>query len=151
MAESMSEYLITEMDRASNIDVRFRCEIDDGGGDQTLEWLSIMDRTTGASRRDEAGGLFVLIGADPATEWLPERVTRDGWGFILTGRDVEDAGTWTEDRPPLPFESGLPGVFAVGDVRHGSVKRVASAVGEGSVSVQSIHRYLALRGVSLAT
>jgi thioredoxin reductase (NADPH) len=85
--------------------------------------------------------LFVLIGATPATAWLPEEIARDRWGFVLTGRDVED------ERGPLeetlsPYETSLPGVFAVGDVRHGSVKRVASAVGEGSVVIQSVHAFL---------
>jgi thioredoxin reductase (NADPH) len=143
LAESMSEYLIEDMDRADNVDVEFGCEIVDGGGVPALEWLTLRDRSSSETRRVNAGGLFVLIGAIPATSWLPDEVARDPWGFIYTGRDVEDAGAWPMERTPLPFETGLPGVFAVGDVRFGSVKRVASAVGEGSVSVQSVHRYLA--------
>ena len=143
LAESMSEYLIEDMDRAPNVEVEFGCEIVDGGGRSALEWMTLRDRATSTERRVDAGGLFVLIGAVPATSWLPEEVARDPWGFIYTGRDVEDVGAWHLERNPLPFETGLPGIFAVGDVRFGSVKRVASAVGEGSVSVQSVHRYLA--------
>jgi thioredoxin reductase (NADPH) len=142
LAESMSDYLIEDMDRAPNIDVEFGCEIVDGGGSFALEWMTLRDRATFIERRVQSGGLFVLIGAVPATSWLPEAVARDPWGFIYTGRDVEDAGAWPLERKALPFETGLPGTFAVGDVRFGSVKRVASAVGEGSVAVQSVHRYL---------
>jgi thioredoxin reductase (NADPH) len=84
-----------------------------------------------------------MIGAAPHTDWLPEAVLRDKWGFVVTGAGVDDAG-WTLPRPPLPHESSVPGLFAVGDVRSDSVKRVASAVGEGSVVVSEVHRYLAL-------
>jgi thioredoxin reductase (NADPH) len=89
-----------------------------------------------------AAGLFVLIGAEPFTDWLPPAVSRDRWGFILTGPDTREA--WAQDRASYPFETSLPGVFAAGDVRHGSVKRVASAVGEGSIAIRQVHEYLAL-------
>ena len=143
LAESMSEYLIEELRRARNIIVEFDCEIVGGGGDRHLERLEIRDRSSGDTRSVDAYGLFVLIGATAATKWLPQGVALDKWGFVLTGRDVEDADRWTMDRPTYPFETSLPGVFAVGDLRHGSVKRVASAVGEGSVVIQSVHDYLA--------
>jgi thioredoxin reductase (NADPH) len=90
--------------------------------------------------------LFVLIGAQPHTGWLPDTIQRDRWGFVVTGADLLRHSTpppgWPLERPPMPFESSMPGVFAVGDVRHGSIKRVASAVGEGSVAIQLVHQYL---------
>ena len=89
-----------------------------------------------------AAAVFVLIGAESHTDWLRDVLVRDARGFILTGRDVP-AGAWPLERPPLPYETSRPGVFAAGDVRHGSVKRVAEAVGEGSVAVGSVHQYLA--------
>jgi thioredoxin reductase (NADPH) len=99
------------------------------------------DARTGEREEVTAAAIFVMIGAEPRTEWLGDAVWRDERGFVLTGRDVPRAG-WTSDRPPLPFETSMPGAFAAGDVRYGSVKRVAGAVGEGSVAVGSVHRYL---------
>ena len=112
-----------------------------GGGGQALEFVEIHDRD-GHTHRHDAGGLFVLIGAEPRTDWLPEELLRDEWGFILTGADIALSDGWPLSRAPLAYETSMPGVFAVGDVRHGSVKRVASAVGEGSVVVQGVHAYL---------
>ena len=89
-----------------------------------------------------AAGLFVLIGAEPFTDWLPAAVSQDQWGFVLTGPDT--GGRWAQQRAPHPFETSMPGVFAAGDARHGSVKRVASAVGEGSIVIRQLHEYLAL-------
>lgn len=143
LAESMSQYLITEMARTPNIVIEFGCETVDGGGDKHLEWVCIEDQETKTRRRVDTEALFVLIGAEPATTWLPREISRDQWGFVRTGRDVEDAGIWTFDRTAYPFETSLPGVFAVGDLRHGSVKRVASAVGEGSVAIQYVHQFMA--------
>jgi thioredoxin reductase (NADPH) len=142
LAESMSDYLIEDIKVNPNISVQYNGEIVDGGGDGRLEWLSIRDRTEGITERVEADAVFILIGAIPATGWLPDEIAKDQWGFILTGRDVEDEGLWRLDRHPASFETSLPGVFAVGDVRRGSVKRVASAVGEGSVVIQAVHNYL---------
>lgn len=116
----------------------------DAQGDSRLESLTI-ENVSGSQRETvNAAGLFVLIGARPHTEWLAPVLRVDNEGFILTGRDLP-AESWRLERPPLPFETSLPGVFAAGDVRHMSVKRVAAAVGEGSVAVGSIHQYLAER------
>jgi thioredoxin reductase (NADPH) len=120
----------------------YDCEIVDGGGDGRLEWMTIRDRSDDTYKRVEADAVFILIGAVPSTGWLPDEIARDQWGFVLTGRDVEDGGFWSLDRHPASFETSLPGIFAVGDVRRGSVKRVASAVGEGSVVIQAVHNYL---------
>jgi thioredoxin reductase (NADPH) len=146
--ETMSRYLRDEIAATPNVVVRLRTEIADGGGAGRLEWLSLRDRDTGEASREAAAALFVLIGATPRTAWLPAAVARDPSGFVLTGADLstEHARTRAIDRGPFPFETSVPGVFAVGDTRHGSVKRVASAVGEGSVAVQQIHEYLALAG-----
>ncbi|HYI45899.1 MAG TPA: NAD(P)/FAD-dependent oxidoreductase [Actinomycetota bacterium] len=142
LADSMSEYLIAEIEARPNISVEFGCQIVDGGGDTKLEWIQLEDLKSGARRRADAQSLFVLIGAVPATDWLPLEIDKDEWGFIVTGDEVAHSQRWPIDRPPLLFETSLPGVFAVGDVRRGSVKRVASAVGEGSAAIQSCHAYL---------
>ena len=141
LAGSMSQYLIREIEAAPNIDVRYRTEVAGGGGDGRLEQLRLRHRDTGDTETEQAGGLFVLIGAQPFTEWLPGAVGRDQWGFILTGPDL--AERWTLQREPYLLETSTPGVFAVGDVRHGSVKRVASAVGDGSIAIRLAHDYLA--------
>jgi thioredoxin reductase (NADPH) len=112
-----------------------------GGGAESLEFVDLLN-DTGERERHEAGGLFVLIGAEPRTEWLPDSILRDEWGYVMTGPEVQASGQWALERPPLLYETSVPGVFAVGDVRNGSVKRIASAVGEGSVVIQGIHRYL---------
>ena len=144
LADSMSDYLIREIDAAPNIEVLYGVQVVDGAGTDRLESLVLEDRPTGARRTVPAGGLFVLIGAQPHTEWLGTDVARDQWGFILTGPDLpgEDDVDWQAGRPPLPHETSLPGVFAAGDVRRGSVKRVASAVGDGATTIPVVHRYL---------
>jgi thioredoxin reductase (NADPH) len=139
LAASMSEYLIREIGNTANVDIRYGAEVVGGGGERRLEHLLLRDRATGAVDRVPAAGLFVLIGAEPFTDWLPEAVVRDRWGYVLTGPDVDRR--WSEPRAPLLLETGLPGVFAVGDVRHGSVKRVAAAVGEGSICIRLAHEY----------
>jgi thioredoxin reductase (NADPH) len=141
LAASMSQYLIREIEAAPNIDVRYRTEVASGGGDGRLEQLRLRHRDTGDTKTEQADGLFVLIGARPFTDWLPEAVERDQWGFILTGPDL--AERWTLQREPYLLETSAPGVFAAGDVRHGSVKRVASAVGDGSIAIRLAHDYLA--------
>jgi thioredoxin reductase len=144
LADSMSDYLMREIDAAPNVDVRYHAQVADGTGIDHLESLVLEDRQTRARQAVPAGGLFVLIGSQPRTDWLGEDIARDQWGFILTGPDVlgDPDGRWQADRPPLPYETSLPGVFAAGDVRRGSVKRVASAVGEGAVTIPLVHRYL---------
>jgi thioredoxin reductase (NADPH) len=147
LAESMSDYLIREIDAAPNVDVRYGVQVADGTGAERLEELVLQDTKSGARHRVPADAVFVLIGSEARTEGLGDGVARDQWGFVLTGSDLfGDAGggaaRWPLDRPPLPHETSLPGVFAAGDVRRGSIKRVASAVGEGAVTVPNLHRTL---------
>ena len=143
---SMSDYLVKLIDAAENIAVRLHTTVIDGHGDGRLEELVLHDSNTGQTRSVAAAALFVLIGARPHTAWLPESIQRDQHGFVLTGTDVVPAGMAAVGggtaRPPLPLETTMPGVFAAGDVRHGSVKRVASAVAEGGGTIQSVHQYL---------
>jgi thioredoxin reductase (NADPH) len=138
----MSDYLIKQIHSTPNISVRTTTEVVDAYGGQRLEGLVLEQRETGAREELQAAGVFVLIGAEPRTDWLHGVLERDNRGFILTGADAVSE-RWPLARPPLPFETSMPGVFAVGDVRHGSVKRVAGAVGEGSVAIGSVHQYLA--------
>jgi thioredoxin reductase (NADPH) len=146
LADSMSEYLIREIESASNVTVRRRVAVTGGAGQGRLERLTLTDLESGAAETVAAAALFVLIGAEPHTQWLPGAVRRDPSGFVLTGADLLQDGRvpepWPLRREPMLLESSLPGVFAAGDVRHGSVKRVASAVGEGSIAIHLIHRYL---------
>jgi thioredoxin reductase len=147
LADSMSDYLVREIDAAPNVDVRYQVQVVDGTGTDHLESLVLEDRLTGTRQSVPADGLFVLIGAQPRTDWLGEDLARDQWGFILTGPDLLDdpdgrGPRWHADRPPLLHETSLPGVFAAGDVRRGSVKRVASAVGDGATTIPLVHRYL---------
>jgi thioredoxin reductase (NADPH) len=117
-----------------------------GEGDDHLEAVIVADRTTGEIERIPASALFVLIGAEPRTEWLGGAVERDRHGYILTGRDLVAHGrapdTWPLRRAPLHLETSVPGIFAAGDVRHGAVKRITAATGEGATAVQLVHQYL---------
>jgi thioredoxin reductase (NADPH) len=142
MAAGMSDYLVRQIEATRNVSVRLDSRIVDARGTDRLEALTVEDVPTGARDDVPAAAVFVLIGAEPRTDWLRDVLRLDDRGFILTGRDVPP-DAWPLTRPPLPFETSLPGVFAAGDVRYGSVKRVAGAVGEGSVSVGSVHQYLA--------
>ena len=135
----MSHYLIQELHATPNIDVRTSTTIIDGGGDGHLQELVLHDASAGEEETVAADALFVLIGAHPHTDWLPHDIVRDSHGFLCTGEDLPDDLPWPLERPPLALETSMPGVLAAGDVRHGSVKRVASAVGEGSVAVQLVH------------
>ena len=139
LAVSMSSYLRDEINAAANVDVRVATEIVDGGGDGRLEFLTLRDAASGATETVTADALFALIGARPRTDWLPDEIQRDAAGYVLTGGDVGG------HRTSRMFETSLPGVFAVGDVRAGSAKRVASAVGEGSVVIQQIGEHLGHR------
>jgi thioredoxin reductase (NADPH) len=136
----MSDYLVQQILATPNIHARLHHEVIDGHGRLRLEGLTLRDRDTGATQEVDASALFVLIGAEPRTDWLHGAVERDHSGYVLTGRDL---GAWPLERGPLPLETSLPGVFAAGDVRYRSVKRVSSAVGEGAIAVQLVHEYLA--------
>ena len=147
LAASMSQYLIDQIKQTANIQVQFRSRVGEVHGESRLEAISIHCGDSGQIDRVAASALFIFIGAMPRTDWLAGVIERDERGFILTGPDFsrEDRRPkgWVLDRDPSLLETNVPGVFAVGDVRHGSVKRVASGVGEGSIAVQFIHRYLA--------
>jgi thioredoxin reductase (NADPH) len=142
----MSQYLVDEIDRIDNIVVRTCTEIASIDGDGHLESLTLRDSRSGDEETVAASGLFVFIGASPTTDWLGEGIARDRQGFVLTGRDVLRDGrapaSWLPQRDPYYLETSTAGVFAAGDVRHKSVKRVASAVGEGAMAVMLVHRYL---------
>lgn len=128
-----------------NIDAHTSTQIVAAEGTGKLETLTLTNTKTGGTVTAPAAALIVLIGAVPLTDWLPPEIGRDEHGFILTGSDLQDArnpaASWALPRPPLPLETSLPGVFAAGDVRHGSVKRVASAVGEGSIATTQISQH----------
>jgi thioredoxin reductase (NADPH) len=146
LADTMSQYLVERITFASNIEVRYRSEVVAGNGNGHLERLTLADRDSGATEEVPASWLFVFIGASPGTEWLGPDVARDGKGFVVTGQDLLSPGfaaCWPLARPPFALETSVPGVFAAGDVRLDSMKRVASAVGEGAMSVYFVHRYLA--------
>ena len=146
LRSTMSEYLVTEIGKTANIDVRPRTEVVDGGGRGSLETLTLRDSASGNADVVPAAALFVMIGAEPHTQWLEGSVERDEGGYVLTGRDLYRAGQslacWPLERPPLLLETSMPGVFAAGDVRHRSIKRVASAAGEGAIAIHLLHEYL---------
>jgi thioredoxin reductase (NADPH) len=148
LQRSMSRYLIDQIDQRDNISVKTRTEVVGADGDDHLEQLWLVDRATGTEDKVDTSWLFVLIGAAPGTEWLGDTVRRDDRGFILSGPDVMVDGKpppgWDMERQPYFLETSVPGVFVAGDVRSQSVKRVASAVGEGAMAVTLIHRYLEL-------
>jgi thioredoxin reductase (NADPH) len=147
LASTMSQYLIDQIEKTPNIEVWPGTEIAELHGDRQLEEISVQCSRTGTTDRYPARSLFIFIGALPKTDWLGDFVLRDERGFILSGPDLIKDGKrpagWTIDRDPNLLETSVPGIFVVGDVRHGSVKRVASGVGEGAVAVQLIHQYLA--------
>jgi thioredoxin reductase (NADPH) len=145
LAASMSDYLVRQLEEMPNIHIRLRTEVVDGQGRARLTRLGLRDSTTGATDWVAADALYVMIGAHPRTEWLAGTLARDEQGFLLTGHEVlaQAAHSWPLERAPMLLETSLPGVFAAGDVRHGAVKRVASAVGFGSIAVQLAHLRLA--------
>jgi thioredoxin reductase (NADPH) len=144
LAETMSDYLVHEIAEAPNIDVRARAGIVDGAGGQVLETVVVEDLDTHERETVRTDAVFALIGSRPASGCLGDEVAKDRSGFVLTGPDLEGASPgWPLDRPPMLLETSVPGVFAAGDVRHGSVKRVASGVGSGAIAVQLVHQYLA--------
>src|SRR6476469_1425413 len=144
LAASMSQYLIEQIATKANIRVETRSEVVGVHGDEQLEAIEIIDRRAGTTARRTTRALFVLIGAEAATDWLPSEIARDEHGFIVTGAEAMKAVQWTADREPFALETSAPGIFAIGDVRSGSVKRVAAAVGEGGMAIAFAHRYLQL-------
>jgi thioredoxin reductase (NADPH) len=142
----MSQYLVDQIHGTPSIEVRLRHEVTAVHGQQHLEAITIADRAAGTEETVPAAALFLFIGATAHTELLTDLVERDRAGFILTGQDLMHDGHrpkgWTLKRDPFPLETSVPGIFAAGDVRHGSIKRVASAVGEGAVAVALVHQYL---------
>ena len=142
---SMSEYLIARIEAAENVEVRFHTEVLATHGTDHLERVTLVDRESGREYDEDTNWLFVFIGALPRTDWLGDAVVRDAKGFVVTGPDLQHAdhaGRWSLTRAPFALETSVPGVFAAGDVRLDSMKRVASAVGEGAMSVYLVHRYL---------
>jgi thioredoxin reductase (NADPH) len=146
LARSMSDYLTREIEATGNVAVRLHTEVIDAHGGDYLDALTLRDRRSGQAWRVPAAALFTLIGGEPRTRWLPETIQLDDGGYILTGRDVvrdgSHPGRWPLDRAPLPLETSMPGVFAAGDARDRSMKRVASAVGDGATAVRLVHEYL---------
>jgi thioredoxin reductase (NADPH) len=140
--KSMSRYLVDQLAARANVRVRFRTEVVAAHGDTSLESIDVHDAATGETTRLESGGLFIFIGADAETAWLPPEIALDRHGYVLTGSDVRDAGRWELERDPFLLETSVPGIFACGDVRFGPVKRVAAAVGEGSMAIAFVHQYL---------
>jgi thioredoxin reductase (NADPH) len=146
LASTMSQYLIDQIKETPNIEIWAHASVAEVHGQTHLEEVSVLCTDSNKIERVPASSMFIFIGALPRTDWLGDLVERDDRGFILTGPDLirekDRPKGWTLDRDPFLLETNIPGIFAVGDVRHGSVKRVASGVGEGSVAVQFIHQYL---------
>jgi len=146
LEKSMSRYLVERIQAADNIEVWLQTEVTSGRGDDHLQAITVADRAAGTETEVATNWLFVFIGASPRTDWLGNDVARDEKGFVITGQDLLTRKTsprWPLPRPPFALETSVPGVFAAGDVRLDSMKRVASAVGEGAMSVYLVHRYLA--------
>jgi thioredoxin reductase (NADPH) len=141
LEKSMSSYLIRQLATRANVSVRVQSEIVAAHGDGAIEEVEVVDRSTGKIEREASGGVSIFIGADAETGWLPPEIALDQRGFILTGADVP-AAEWARERDPFLLETSVPGIFACGDVRSGPVKRVAAAVGEGSMAIAFIHQYL---------
>ena len=151
-ATSMSNYLVTQIESTPNIFLRHRTEVIDAKGEQTLKSITLIDRTTGVVEEVPARALFVMIGGEPHTQWLPDEIARDDRGYVITGRAVLDQpeAEWSHHREPLTLETSMSGVFAAGDVRQGSIKRVASAVGDGATVIRLVHEHLRARTGELA-
>jgi thioredoxin reductase (NADPH) len=144
LAKSMSSYLVSAIESTPNVVVRHRTEVVDGAGDGPLDRITLADHANDTVDEVSAAALFVMIGGEPHTQWLPDEIARDAQGYLVTGRDLlEQPGVrWSQEREPLPLETSMPGVFAAGDVRQGSIKRVASGVGEGATVVRLVHEHL---------
>lgn len=144
MARSMSSYLVRSVESTPTVAVRCRTEVIGGGGRDALEYVTLADRNNDTVQDVAADALFIMIGGEPHTQWLPDEIARDPQGYVVTGRDLLErpAVHWTHHREPLGLETSMPGVFAAGDVRYGSTKRIASAVGEGAAIVRMVHEHL---------
>jgi thioredoxin reductase (NADPH) len=138
----MSRYLIDQLAARPNVHVRYRTEVVEARGTNTLEAIEVRNSDTGERTQLESGGLFLFIGADAETGWLPPEIALDRRGYVLTGPDVGADNEWQLDRDRYLLETSVPGIFACGDVRSGPVKRVSSAVGEGSLAIAFVHQYL---------
>jgi thioredoxin reductase (NADPH) len=149
--KSMSSYLVRAIESTRNVAVRHHTEAIDGGGHEVLEYLVLADRATGTVETVPANALFVMIGGDPNTQWLPDEIARDDHGYLLTGPDLGPVSESDSADQPLLLETSMPGVFAAGDVRHGSIKRVTSAVGEGATVVWMVHAYLRAHALAPVT
>ncbi|MBV8202948.1 MAG: FAD-dependent oxidoreductase [Acidobacteria bacterium] len=145
--KGMSRYLVDQISKTANIEVRLHASVAGVHGEENLEAVDVTDASTGTIETLPTRSLFIFIGAEPRTAWLADVVERDAHGFLLAGSDLAQDGKlpagWNVDRQPYLLETSVPGVFVAGDVRHGSVKRVASGVGEGSITVSFVHQYLA--------
>ena len=142
LEKRMSRYLIDQLARRSNIRVLLNAEVVAARGETSLEAVVVRDTRTGAVAACPSGGLFIFIGADAQTSWLPAEIALDERGYVLTGPEMAAAGVWPLERDPYLLETSVPGIFACGDVRSGPVKRVAAAVGEGSMAIAFVHQYL---------
>jgi thioredoxin reductase (NADPH) len=142
LEKSMSRYLIEQLATRANIATRFDTQVVAAHGDEVLETIEVRNGAEGETERLESEGLFIFIGADAETGWLPPEIAVDDHGYVLTGPDVRETGSWELERDPYLLETSVPGIFASGDVRYGPVKRVAAAVGEGSMAIAFVHQYL---------
>ena len=142
LAKGMSSYLVDQLASRPNIKVLYRTEVAAAHGEDSLEAIDVRNSETGETTRLESGGLFIFIGADAETGWLPPEIALDPKGYVVTGPDVRATAEWPLDRDPYLLETSVPGIFACGDVRFSPVKRVAAAVGEGSMAIAFVHQYL---------
>ena len=142
LAASMSQYLIDQIRARSNIKTMHKTEIVAVRGERSLQAVDVRNRDTGDTTRLGSSGMFIFIGADAQTSWLPPEVALDQRGYVLTGTEMRASGRWPLERDPYLLETSVPGIFACGDVRFSPVKRVAAAVGEGSMAIAFVHQYL---------
>jgi thioredoxin reductase (NADPH) len=142
LEKGMSQYLVDQLATRANIHALCRTEVVAAHGDGSLEAIDVHNTATGETTRLESGGVFIFIGADAETAWLPSEIALEQKGYVLTGPDVHVSGRWQLDRDPYLLETSVPGIFACGDVRLSPVKRVAAAVGEGSMAIAFVHQYL---------
>ena len=150
LEKGMARYLVDQIATRPNIGALFHSEVVGAHGGESVEAIDIRNSETGETTRHDTGGLFIFIGADAETAWLPPEIALDSNGYVLTGAEVSAAGGWALDRDPHLLETSVPGIFAAGDVRFGPVKRVAAAVGEGSMAIAFVRQYLREAGAELS-